>query len=85
MRTFDYLRLTDLSLPVSIYHVITQIHEHKGRQELYVENYPDVLDRMIDIAKIQSTKSSNAIEGISTNDGRIQELMKKTVAKNRDE
>lgn len=76
----------DLSLPVSIYHMIASIHEYKGKQELYVENYPDVLEKMIDVAKIQSTKSSNAIEGIYTNDARLNELMKKkTEPKNRNE
>lgn len=34
---------------------------------------------MVEVAKIQSTKSSNAIEGISTSDGRLAELMKKKV------
>ncbi|MDY4196162.1 MAG: hypothetical protein SOX70_02865 [Peptoniphilaceae bacterium] len=48
----------DLSLPVNIYHTIAKIHEYKGRRELYVENYPDVLEKMTDVAKIQSTKSS---------------------------
>lgn len=67
----------DLSLPVSVYHMIANIHEYKGKQELYVENYPDILEKMIDVAKIQSTKSSNAIEGIYTNDTRLKELMKK--------
>lgn len=67
----------ELSLPVNIYHTIAKIHEYKGKQELYVKNYPDVLDKMIDVAKIQSTKSSNAIEGIHTNDARLNELMKK--------
>ncbi|HEW2161441.1 TPA: Fic family protein [Streptococcus pneumoniae] len=86
MRKFNYLKLMDLSLPVSIYHMIASIHEYKGKQELYVENYPDVLEKMIDVAKIQSTKSSNAIEGIYTNDARLNELMKKkTEPKNRNE
>ena len=67
----------ELSLPVNIYHTIAKIHEYKGKQELYVKNYPDVLDKMIDVAKIQSTKSSNAIEGIYTNDARLNELMNK--------
>ncbi|MFR9211497.1 MAG: Fic family protein [Intestinibacter bartlettii] len=41
---------------------------------------------MIEVAKIQSTKSSNAIEGISTNDTRLEELMnKKSEPKNRNE
>jgi len=76
----------ELSLPVNIYHTIAKIHEYKGKQELYVKNYPDILDKMIDVAKIQSTKSSNAIEGIYTNDARLNELMnKKTEPGNRNE
>lgn len=86
MRKFNYLELMDLSLPASIYNMIADIHEYKGKQELYVENYPDVLDKMIDVAKIQSTKSSNAIEGIYTNDSRLKKLMKKKAEpKNRNE
>ena len=66
--------------------MIASIHEHNVKQELYVENYPDVLEKMIDVAKIQSTKSSNAIEGIYTTDARLRELMKKkTEPKNRNE
>jgi len=76
----------ELSLPVNIYHTIAKIHEYKGKQELYVKNYPDVLDKMIDVAKIQSTKFSNAIEGIYTNDARLNELMnKKADPRNRNE
>ena len=86
MREFNYLKLMELSLPVNIYHTIAKIHEYKGKQELYVKNYPDVLDKMIDVAKIQSTKSSNAIEGIYTNDARLNELMnKKAEPRNRNE
>ena len=86
MREFNYLKLMELSLPVNIYNTIAKIHEYKGKQELYVKNYPDVLDKMIDVAKIQSTKSSNAIEGIYTNDARLNELMnKKTEPRNRNE
>ena len=86
LRKFNYLKLMDLSLPVSVYHMIANIHEYKGKQELYVENYPDILEKMINVAKIQSTKSSNAIEGIYTNDSRLKELMKKKAEpKNRNE
>lgn len=86
LRKFNYLKLMELSLPVNIYHTIAKIHEYKGKQELYVENYPDILEKMIDVAKIQSTKSSNAIEGIYTNDARLKELMnKKAEPKNRNE
>ena len=86
LRKFNYLKLMELSLPVSIYHTIAKIHEYKGKQELYVENYSDILEKMIDVAKIQSTKSSNAIEGIFTSDTRLKELMnKKAEPKNRNE
>lgn len=86
MRTFDYLKLMSLSLPVDLYHIIAQIHEYKGKQELYVENYPDILGKMVEVSKIQSTKYSNAIEGIYTNDARLMELMKKkSEPKNRNE
>jgi len=37
---------------------------------------------MIDIAKIQSTKSSNAIEGIFTSDTRLKELMSELLTTN---
>ncbi|WP_288862421.1 Fic family protein [uncultured Sneathia sp.] len=86
MRKFNYLNLMELSLPINIYNTIAKIHEYKGKQELYVENYPDILEKMIDVAKIQSTKSSNAIEGIYTNDTRLKELVnKKAEPKNRNE
>lgn len=86
MREFNYLKLTDFSLPINIYQMIAGIHECKGKQELYVENYSDILRKMIDVAKVQSTKSSNAIEGIYTNDTRLKELMqKKTEPRNRNE
>ena len=37
----------ELSLPVNIYHTIAKIHEYKGKQELYVENYLDILEKML--------------------------------------
>ena len=86
LRKFNSLKLKDLSIPVNIYHTITKIHEYKGKQELYVENYPDILEKMLNVAKIQSTKFSNAIEGIYINDSRLTKLMNnKTEPKNRDE
>ena len=69
-----------------MYNLISKIYEYKGKQELYVANFSDVLDKMVELAKIQSTKSSNAIEGISTNDTRLEELMnKKSEPRNRNE
>ncbi|MHB0808559.1 MAG: Fic family protein [Facklamia hominis] len=77
MREFNYSKLLSLNIPAKMYDLISKIYEYKGKQELYVSNFPDVLEKMVEVAKIQSTKSSNAIEGISTNDSRLEELMKK--------
>lgn len=86
MREFNYSNLLNLDIPANMYDLIAKIYEYKGKQELYVINFPDVLEKMVEVAKIQSTKSSNAIEGISTNDTRLESLMnKKSKPKNRDE
>lgn len=77
MRKFDYSELLNLNIPAKMYDLISKIYEYKGKQELYVVNFSDILEKMIKIAKIQSTKSSNAIEGIFTNDSRLEELMSK--------
>ena len=74
MREFNYSKLLNLNIPAKMYDLISKIYEYKGKQELYVANFSDVLDKMIEVAKIQSTKSSNAIEGISTNDTRQEEI-----------
>lgn len=86
MREFNYSNLLSLNIPANMFDLISKIYEYKGKQELYVANFSDVLDKMIEVAKIQSTKSSNAIEGISINDTRLEELMnKKSEPKNRNE
>ena len=38
---------------------------------MYLKQRPDELEKLIDIAKVQSTEASNAIEGIVTTDTRI--------------
>lgn len=66
--------------------LVAQIHEYKGRQELYLAQKPAVLDKLVGIAKIQSTEASNKIEGIVTTSTRIKELyQEKTTPRNRDE
>ena len=47
---------------------------------------PVELERLIEVAKIQSTESSNKIEGIETTSARVRQLVQeKTAPKNRDE
>lgn len=86
MRSFDYNYLKDRTWDNEILSYVAKIHEYKGRQELYIRQKPVELERLIEIAKIQSTESSNRIEGIVTTRSRLQQLVEdKTTPKNRDE
>lgn len=86
MRTFDYSKLKDMKFDAKIVSLLTSIHEAKGRQEMYLSKQPEELDRLVEIAKIQSTEASNSIEGIRTTVTRLKQLIaQKTTPKNRDE
>ena len=86
MKEFYYRKLIDRTYDSEIINYIGLIHEYKGRQQLYLEQKPDELDRLIDLAKIQSTEASNEIEGIRTTNARLKQLMEeKTTPRNRDE
>lgn len=86
MREFDYSKLKYISWNNEILLKVANIHEAKGKQELYLTQKPADLNRLVEIAKIQSTDASNAIEGIRTTDSRLKQLVyEKTTPKNRNE
>ena len=86
MRSFDYQQLKNRCWDNEIVSLIAQIHEHKGRQESYLQQAPQKLNRLVEIAKVQSTEASNAIEGIRTTNTRLKQLCAdKTTPRNRDE
>ena len=65
---------------------IRRIGEYKGKQDLYKEQAPQVLETLRQTAVIQSTESSNRLEGITAPLGRIRDLVaKKTTPRNRSE
>lgn len=86
MRSFDYSRLYDKAWGTDILNLIAKIHECKGRQDLFIRQMPVKLERLVKIAKIQSTESSNKIEGIVTTSTRMKQLFEeKTTPRNHDE
>lgn len=86
MRTFDYSYLEHKQWGTDILNLVAKIHECKGRQDLFVRQKPVELERLTEIAKIQSTEASNKIEGIVTTSTRIKQLFEeKTTPRNRDE
>ena len=86
MRKFDYSVIPNELYCSDIMNLVAAIHEYKGKQELFIEAKPDILNVMLEIAKIQSTGASNRIEGIYTSDERLDAIVKhKAEPKNRSE
>ena len=78
MRQFDYREKWKKLLTPEIVSYLTQIHEFRGEQTLFIEAKADTLTQLVEIAKIQSTEASNKIEGIYTSDERLKALVKDT-------
>ena len=86
MRDFNYSKLREQKWDSNVVGLIAAIYKYAGKQELYLKQRPDELEKLVEIAKIQSTEASNAIEGIITTNTRIKQLVEeKTTPKNRDE
>lgn len=86
MRDYNYTKKWDKLLTPEIVRKLTLINEYKGEQRLFIEAHKDELSELVEIAKIQSTEASNRIEGISTADDRLKNLVQsKTTPRNRDE
>ena len=86
MRNFNYSSIREKKWDSELLSLVAAIYKEAGKQELYLKQHPDELDKLVEIAKIQSTEASNAIEGIITTSTRIRQLVQeKTTPRNRDE
>lgn len=86
MRPFNYSAIKDMKWDSDILGYIASIYKEAGKQELYLKQRPEELEKLVEIAKVQSTEASNAIEGIVTTNTRIRQLVEeKTSPRNRDE
>lgn len=86
MRTFNYSKIREQKWDSDVLSLIAAIYKEAGKQELYLKQKPEELEKLVEIAKVQSTEASNAIEGIVTTSTRIRQLVEeKTTPKNRDE
>ena len=86
MRDFHYAAIGHMKWDSEILSLIAGIYKEAGKQELYLKQRPEKMEKLVEVAKIQSTETSNAIEGIVTTSTRIRQLVQeKTTPKNRDE
>jgi len=68
--------------PVSpaLVQTIRLLGEYKGKEALYLQQAPQVLEALRESAVIQSTESSNRLEGVTASHNRIRELVREKVA-----
>ena len=86
MREFNYSLIRDQKWDSEILGLVAAIYKEAGKQELYLKRSPAQLEKLVEIAKVQSTEASNAIEGIVTTSTRIKQLVAdKTTPRNRNE
>lgn len=86
MREFNYSKIKNEKWDSDVLGLVAAIYKETGKQELYLKQRPEKLEKLVEIAKIQSTEASNAIEGIVTTSTRVKQLVEeKTTPKNRNE
>lgn len=80
MRRFDYSFLNNGMVPTSLVSLVSGITELKTMTNLRKDDYTQIFTKLETVAKIQSIKSSNAIEGITASDKRIAEIVNQNSA-----
>lgn len=80
MRRFDYSFLNNGAIPARIVNMATSIYSLKTMAGVRKEEHLQVFTELEFVAKVQSVKSSNAIEGIVTGDDRIKAIVNRSSA-----
>ena len=80
LKSFDYSFLENGMLPAGLVNIVGAIAGLRERENQLKGNYVDVFTRLESIAKVQSVKGSNAIEGIVTSEQRINEIVNQNSA-----
>ena len=80
MKIFDYSFLKSGNMPTDLLNVIINIYSMKALDKNRKAQFPNVYTELEKIAKVQSVKGSNAIEGIVTTDERINAIVNQNSA-----
>ena len=75
MKKFDYSFLDNGLLPANLINLTGLIYSLKTGAEIRKYEYEKIFTELEKIAKVQSVKSSNEIEGIVTSDERIKQIV----------
>lgn len=75
MRKFDYTFLENGMLPANLINITGVIYSLKTGSDVRKTEFEKIFTELEKVAKVQSIKSSNAIEGIITSDDRINAIV----------
>lgn len=75
MKSFDSKRLAGMTIPLGVSWQLGAVMESKGRQDLHEKQSPEVLRTLRELAIVESTGSSNRIEGVTVEPGRLRPLV----------
>ena len=80
MRKFDYSFLSEERLPAQFLNLTASIYSLKTMANTRKDDHKQIFTELESIAKVQSVKNSNAIEGIITSDDRIAAIVNQSSA-----
>lgn len=84
MKSLDIDFLNQQAIPIEMGGLLQKLGEYKGRQDLFQHQTPQVLATLKQTALIESTESSNRIEGVTVSSKRFKELMSPHPSKPKD-
>jgi len=79
MKSFERKYIQDLKFPAETLSNLRAIGEYKGKEELYSKQSPDVLEKLLENAIIESAESSNRIEGVTAPHDRVKMIVEANV------
>lgn len=86
MKSFDHDYFIHQPISQALLMSVRALGEFHGRQTLYRDQFPEVLETLRRVAIVQSTESSNRIEGITVPVDRLEAIVaRKSKPKNRSE
>jgi len=75
MMSFRGNRLAETQLPLGTVWLLEKLAESKGKQALYEKQSPQILKALREMALVESTESSNRIEGVTVERDRLRPLV----------
>ena len=75
MKSFTDQYLGSIQFTPQLLNSTNALSEYKGKEALYEKQSPDVLERLVEQAKVESSESSNRIEGIEVAHKRVEALV----------